>query len=67
MITILLFLLAGINVLTKTKATISGTIFTIIFFAAFTLSERYHKAKKPNQTRRHTNKTLFCWCYLVCF
>jgi amino acid transporter len=44
MITTLLFLLAGINVLTKTKATIAGTLFTLAFFVAFTLSERYHKA-----------------------
>ena len=49
MITVLLFLLAGINVLTKTKATIAGTIFTVVFFIAFTLSERYHKAKKEGQ------------------
>jgi amino acid transporter len=49
MITALLFLLAGINVLTKTKATIAGSIFTIAFFIAFTLSERYHKAKKEGQ------------------
>jgi hypothetical protein len=40
-ITILLFLMAGINVLTKTTATIAGTIFTIVFFIAFSLSERY--------------------------
>ncbi len=44
-ITIMLFLLAGINVLTKTTATISGTIFTILFFVAFTLSEKYYKRK----------------------
>ena len=48
-ITVMLFLLAGINVLTKTKATIAGTLFTIVFFTAFTLSERYHKAHKKGQ------------------
>ena len=50
-ITVMLFLLAGINVLTKTKATISGTLFTIVFFTAFTLSERYHKAHKKGQVK----------------
>jgi amino acid transporter len=45
-ITIFLFLLAGINVLTKTTATISGTVFTIVFFTAFSLSERYYKPKE---------------------
>jgi amino acid transporter len=45
-ITVLLFLLAGINVLTKTVATISGTIFTAVFFIAFSLSERYYKPKE---------------------
>jgi Amino acid permease len=49
MITVLLFLLAGINVLTKTKATIAGTLFTVAFFMAFTLSERYHKAHKDGR------------------
>ena len=49
MITILLFLLASINVLTKTTATISGTIFTIVFFVCFSLSERYYKPKKKPQ------------------
>ena len=49
-ITIMLFLLAGINVLTKTTATISGTIFTVVFFVAFSLSERYYKPKdKPEE------------------
>ena len=50
-ITIMLFLLAGINVLTKTTATISGTIFTIIFFVAFSLSERYYKRKEHPEER----------------
>ena len=46
-ITIMLFLLAGINVLTKTTATIAGSIFTIVFFIAFALSERYYKKHNP--------------------
>jgi Amino acid permease len=49
MITVLLFLLAGINVLTKTKATIAGSLFTLAFFIAFSLSERYHKAQKEGR------------------
>jgi amino acid transporter len=49
MITVLLFLLAGINVLTKTKATIAGSLFTLAFFMAFFLSERYHKAQKEGR------------------
>lgn len=45
LITVLLFLLAGINLLTKKTATISGATFTLIFFAGFTLSEKYHERK----------------------
>lgn len=45
LITTLLFLLAGINVLTKKTATISGVTFTVVFFAAFTLSEKYYKPR----------------------
>jgi amino acid transporter len=51
-ITIFLFLLASINVLTKTTATIAGTIFTIVFFVAFSLSERYYKPKEK-RTEAH--------------
>jgi nucleotide-binding universal stress UspA family protein len=47
LITIALFLLATINVLTKKAATISGTSFTLIFFLIFVLSERYHRKKSP--------------------
>jgi amino acid transporter len=46
-VTVFLFLLAGINVLTKTTATIAGTTFTVVFFIAFSLSERYYKPKDP--------------------
>ena len=45
LITIALFLLATINVLTKKTATISGTAFTVVFFIVFVLSERYHRKK----------------------
>jgi amino acid transporter len=43
MITVALFSLASINVLTKKIATISGMSFTVAFFIAFELSERYNK------------------------
>ena len=43
LITIALFALAIINVLTKEIATISGVSFTLAFFLIFELSERYNK------------------------
>jgi amino acid transporter len=44
-ITALLYLLAGINVLTKKVATISGIAFTVAFFLVFEFSERYNKKR----------------------
>ena len=38
--TAMLFLMAVINLFTKTIATISGGIFTVVFFVLFTISER---------------------------
>ncbi|MDQ2713009.1 MAG: APC family permease [Acidobacteriota bacterium] len=46
LITASLFLLALINVITKKTATISGSIFTIGFFTAFTLSEQHNRRKQ---------------------
>jgi len=46
LITVSLFLLALINVLTKKTATISGSIFTIGFFTAFALSEQHNRRKR---------------------
>ncbi len=46
LITIALFLLATINVLTKKTATLSGVGFTLVFFAIFVLSERYYRNRK---------------------
>lgn len=43
MITVALFALAVINVLTKKVATISGVSFTILFFIIFELSEIYNR------------------------
>ncbi len=50
LITATLFLLAGINVVTKKTATISGSIFTIVFFTAFTLSERHNRQQREQQS-----------------
>jgi amino acid transporter len=50
LITATLFLLALINVVTKKTATISGSIFTVVFFTAFTLSEWHnHRKRKRGQ------------------
>ncbi len=45
LITASLFLLAVVNVVTKKTATISGSIFTVGFFTAFTLSEQHNRRK----------------------
>jgi hypothetical protein len=45
LITVALFSLACINVLTKKVATISGMAFTITFFVTFELSEKYNKKR----------------------
>ncbi|MGI8743534.1 MAG: APC family permease [Bryobacteraceae bacterium] len=46
LITITLFLLACINVLTKQVATISGVSFTLVFFTMFALTERYNRRRR---------------------
>ena len=46
LITALLFLLAGVNLLTKVSATIGGVSFTILFFTLLTVSERRNVGKK---------------------
>jgi amino acid transporter len=50
MITVALFLLATINVLTKKTATISGTAFTLVFFAVFVASEKYHHKRSARHS-----------------
>ncbi len=45
-ITVALFALAVINVLTKKVATISGVTFSIIFFIVFELSDHYNRKRK---------------------
>src|SRR5450631_1662037 len=49
MITVTLFALAVINVLTKKTATIAGVIFTIAFFIVFEVSDLYHRKLKAAQ------------------
>ena len=46
MITLALFALAVINVLTKKVATISGVTFTIVFFIVFELSDIYNRKRR---------------------
>ena len=55
LITATLFLLAGINVVTKEKATIAGGLFTIAFFLVFYFSEKYHQ-KREAMDNAHLEK-----------
>jgi len=50
-ITVTLFALAIINVLTKKVATISGVTFTIIFFIVFELSDIYNRKRKASHAQ----------------
>ena len=45
MIAVLLFSVAGINLITKEVATIAGVAFTLVFFVIFTISERINLRK----------------------
>jgi hypothetical protein len=57
-ITVTLFLLAGINVLTKKTATISGITFTLVFFAAFTIFERRRQAEKQKGAQGRARRVI---------
>jgi len=46
------FLLAGINVLTKKVATISGIGFTSVFFILFSICERRYKPEEDEHKHR---------------
>ena len=46
LITLTLFLIAVVNLFTKTNATIAGVTFSIFMFGVFTLSERYTHRKR---------------------
>lgn len=48
-ITLALFMLAAINLVTKKTATIAGAVFTFAFFTVFTLSERYHEPEESKE------------------
>jgi hypothetical protein len=52
LITSVLFLLAGMNVLTKKIATISGISFTIVLFVVFAICERRYKRKGDKSKKR---------------
>ena len=49
LITVALFSLAVINVLTKKTATISGSLFTVAFFLIFWFSERRNRGKQTHE------------------
>jgi amino acid transporter/nucleotide-binding universal stress UspA family protein len=51
LITVALFALAIINVLTKKVATISGLIFTVLFFAVFELSDLYNRKHRAGHAQ----------------
>jgi amino acid transporter/nucleotide-binding universal stress UspA family protein len=51
MITVTLFALAVVNVLTKKVATISGLSFTVVFFIVFELSEIYNRKRRTGHAQ----------------
>jgi len=66
-ITALLFSVAGVNLLTKEVATVSGIAFTIVFFTIFLVSERInerrhaeevHNTSAMDQFRLHTSESV---------
>jgi amino acid transporter len=56
LVTLILFTLAGVNVMTKKVATISGLSFTAAFFMVFEFSERYNR--KRNAASVHSTEPL---------
>ena len=46
MIAVILFSIAGINLITKQVATVSGVAFTLVFFVVFVVSERINERKR---------------------
>ncbi len=53
LITLFLFVLAVANLVTKQVATISGLLFTMIFFTVFILTERYNTRHRRGQAQEH--------------
>src|SRR6266496_546607 len=55
-ITLMLFAVAGINLITKEVATISGILFTIVFFTLFLISERINERRRAEEI--HTTSAM---------
>jgi amino acid transporter len=55
-ITMLLFSVAGVNLVTKEVATISGILFTIVFFTIFLVSERINERRRAAEI--HTTSAM---------
>jgi amino acid transporter len=55
-ITLLLFSVAGINLITKEVATITGIAFTIVFFTLFLISERINERRRAEEI--HTTSAM---------
>src|SRR5215471_2945053 len=53
-ITMLLFSVAGVNLITKEVATISGIAFTIVFFAIFLISEKINERQHADEIHTTT-------------
>jgi len=53
-ITMLLFSVAGVNLITKEVATISGIAFTIVFFTIFLISERINERRHADEIHTTT-------------
>ena len=56
LITLMLFSLAIVNLLTKKTATISGIIFTVTFFILFEISEKIHKRHRTSANASELEK-----------
>lgn len=52
----LLFCIAGINLITKEVATISGLVFTVVFFAIFLVSEKINERRRAEEI--HTTSAM---------
>src|SRR5207245_10815597 len=55
-ITVLLFSVAGVNLFTKEVATVSGIVFTIVFFSIFLISERINERRHAEEI--HTTSAM---------
>ncbi len=56
LITAMLFAVAGVNLLTKEVATITGLAFTIVFFTLFLISERINERRRAEEI--HTTSAM---------